>query len=168
MTKKIFYIIIFLFLSISCNPFAPTLENGDSESSSILGDQNTVEGLFQNFRYAYSMKDTLLYGKLLSGEFTFIYRDYDKGIDVTWSRDEDVRITSRLFQNSQSCELIWNNIFFTTGDSTYMNVVRYFNLSITFSAEDVTRIDGKVNLVISRTSADKPWMITNWRDESNF
>jgi hypothetical protein len=144
------------------------LEDGNSSSDSILGDQNTVEGLFQNFKYAYSLKDTLLYGKLLSGEFSFVYRDYDKGVDITWGRDEDVQITNRLFQNSQSCELTWNNIFVMTGDSTNMNVVRFFNLSITFSPDDVTRVDGKVNLIISRESEGKPWKIKNWRDESDY
>ncbi len=167
MPRKILYIILFLIFA-SCNPFSPKLEEGDTTSGSILGDQNTVEGLFQNFKYAYSLRDTLLYGRLLSPDFSFIYRDYDKGIDITWSRDEDVQITHRLFQNSQTCDLIWNNIFYMTGDSTYMNVVRFFNLSITFSPNDITRVDGKVNLIISREGINKPWKIKNWRDESNF
>ncbi len=166
MRKFLFYIP--LFLLVSCNPFAPGLEEGDNLSGSILGDQNTIEGLFQNFKYAYSMKDTLLYGRLLTPDFTFVYRDYDKGIDVSWSRDEDVLVTHRLFQNSQSCDLIWNNIFYTTGDSTFLNVVRFFNLSIAFSPNDITIIDGKVNLILRREAEGKPWRIKNWRDDSNF
>lgn len=168
MIKKNFFILIILFIGLSCNPFAPGIEEGDTSYYSILGDQNTIEGLFLNFKYAYTLKDTLLYGKLLSPDFTFMYRDYDKGIDVTWSRDEDVQITYRLFQNVQSCDLIWNNIFYTTGDSTNLNVVRFFNLSITFNPNDITRVDGKVNLILNRESTNKPWKIKYWRDESNF
>jgi len=168
MLRNITYILILFFSFLSCNPFAPGIEEGNTTYSSLLGDQKTIEGLFQNFKYAYTLKDTLLYGKLLAPDFTFMYRDYDKGIDVTWSRDEDVQITYRLFQNAQSCDLIWNNIFYTTGDSTYINVVRFFNLSITFNPNDITRVDGKVNLILSREATGKPWQIKYWRDESNF
>ena len=162
------YIFLVFILWISCNPFAPSLDYGDSDINSLFGDQTTVEGLFQNFKYAYSMKDTLLYGKLLNQDFVFVYRDYEKGIDVSWSRNEEMHITNRLFRYAQSNEIIWNNIFFIDGDSTNLNVVRNFNLSIIFNANDIYRVDGKVNLMLSRDNAEDPWKIKNWRDESNY
>ena len=162
------YIFFVFILAVSCNPFAPSLDNGDSDIGSLFGDQSTVEGFFQNFKYAYSMKDTLLYGKLLDQNFIFVYRDYEKGIDVSWSRTEEMRITHRLFRFAQTNEIIWNNIFFMDGDSINLNVVRNFNLSIIFNANDIYRVDGKVNLVLSRNNAEDPWVIINWRDESNY
>ena len=162
------YILLFFILAVNCNPFAPSLADGNSDIGSLFGDQSTVEGFFQNFKYAYSMKDTLLYGKLLDQNFVFVYRDYEKGIDISWSRNEEMRITYRLFRYAQSNEIIWNNIFFMDGDSTNLNVVRNFNLSVIFNANDIYRVDGKVNLVLSRDNAEDPWMIKNWRDESNY
>jgi len=169
MVKRIHkYIFLVCIFTISCNPFAPSLDNDYSDINSIFGDQTTVEGLFQNFKYAYSMKDTLMYGKLLDNNFVFVYRDYDKGVDVSWGRTEEMLITHRLFRVSQTSEIVWNNIFFMEGDSTNLNVVRNFSLSIIFNANDIYRVDGKVNLILSRGNSENLWKITNWRDESNY
>jgi hypothetical protein len=156
-----------LFL-ITCNPFAPELDKDIKSGSFITGDQRSIEGLFQNFKYAYTFKDTLLYGKLLNDEFTFLFRNYDKGIDETWGRDEEMQITNRLFLNSQNLDLIWNEIFSQSGDSTEINVIRYFNLTITFNINDIIRIDGKVNLTLFRGDPNEVWKIKSWRDESNY
>jgi hypothetical protein len=162
-------IIAFLvFLTVVCNPFAPALDTESNNNSYITGDQKSVEGLFQNFKYAYVFKDTLLYGKLLSDEFTFLFRDYDKGIDVSWGRDEEMQITNRLYINSQNLDLVWNEIFSQSGDSTVINVIRFFNLTITFNINDIIRIDGKVNLTLTRNSNEEVWKIRRWRDESNY
>ena len=59
MLRNITYILILFFSFLSCNPFAPGIEEGNTSYSSLLGDQNTIEGLFQNFKYAYTLKDTL-------------------------------------------------------------------------------------------------------------
>ena len=104
----------------------------------------------------------------MTGDFLFLYRDYEKGIDVTWGRDEDLQITNRLFQNSQNLDLIWNEIFSISGDSTISNVVRFFNLSISFSSNDIVRVDGKVNLTLWRQNIKEVWLIKSWKDESNF
>ena len=63
-------------------------------------------------------------------------------------------------------DLIWNNIVSITPDST--NVVRGFNLTITFNANDIIRVDGYANITLSRGSPTEPWKIVRWRDESNF
>ena len=158
----------FLVIFFHCNPFAPAFDTENISSASLTGDQKTIEGVFQNFKYAYVFRDTVLYGKLLADEFTFSYRDYERGVDITWGRDEDMQITNRFFQNSQSLDLIWNNIFSISGDSTILNVIRFFNLSITFNPSDIIRLDGKVNLTLYRKKSDEVWQIQYWRDESNF
>jgi hypothetical protein len=156
-------------LALSCkNPFAPALDTSTESSTSILSDQTTVEGVFQNFKYAYTFKDTTIYSRLLDNNFTFIYRDYDAGRDVAWGRDDEIRITYRLFQNAQNLDLIWNNIVAQSGDSLKTNAIRSFNLTITFNPSDIIRLDGKVDLTIERPSFKDPWLITRWRDESNF
>lgn len=166
---KPLFLLCFVALTgiISCNPFAPAISDEEGENTT-LGDQRTVEGVFQNFRYAYLFKDTLTYGRLLAPEFTFIYRDYDAGIDKSWGRDQDMIATAGLFQASQNLDLVWNDIVLATGDSVLQDISRGFNLSITFSPTDIVRLQGRVNLRIRRNLPTEPWIITRWRDESNY
>lgn len=79
-----------------------------------------------------------------------------------------MRATNGLFQNSQRLDLIWNNIVLFTEDSTIANVVRSFNLTITFNPTDVVRVDGRVNLSMRKNPGSEKWQITRWIDESNF
>lgn len=131
----------------------------------MISDQKTIEGVFQNLQYAYTFKDTLIYSQLLDKSFTFSYRNYDLGADVSWGRDEEMKVTYGLFQNTQSLDLVWNNIVTITSDST--NIIRSFNLTITFNPTDINYVDGRVNLLL-RKDEDQKWKILRWIDESNF
>ena len=70
-----------LIFSSCLNPFAPGIS--DIDYSFSLGDQTTIDGFFQSFAYAYSMRDTLHYGNLLADDFIFSYRNYEKEMDFT-------------------------------------------------------------------------------------
>lgn len=150
------------------NPFAPALDAGTSNSSAALADQKTIDGVFQNFQYAYTFGDTSIYGQLISSDFIFTYHDYDQGIDVSWGRDDEMKSTYGLFQNSQNLNLIWNNIVLSSTDSTTANIIRGFNLTITFDPTYVIRLDGRVNMTLVKNRSDQKWLITRWIDESNF
>lgn len=150
---------------ISCNPFAPELDVNLGSGGSLITDQKTIDGVFQNFQYAYSFRDTLIYSQLLNRDFTFSYRDYDLGADISWGRDEEMRVSSGMFQNTQRLDLTWNNIISMTTDSTH--VVRSFNLTITFNPTDIIFIDGRANLTLEKDASMK-WRIKHWIDESNF
>ncbi len=157
--------IIVILFNGCVNPFAPILDNKLGDKGGLISDQKNVDGVFQNFQYAYTFKDTTIYGQLLSSDFNFIYRDYDLGVDISWGRDEEMKTTYGLFQNSQRLDLIWNNIVSITGDST--NIVRSFNLTITFNPTDIIIVDGRVNIDLIKNS-DGKWLINRWVDESNF
>ncbi len=135
--------------------------------SSTLSDQSTIAGVFQNFQYAYTFRDTTIYGQLITPDFVFTYHDYDNGYDVSWGRDEEMKTSYGLFQNSQTLNLIWNNIDLNSQDSSTANIIREFNLTITFSPTDVVTLSGRVNMSL-RKNAQNKWQITNWVDESNF
>jgi hypothetical protein len=147
------------------NPFAPGRDDSPAAGSC---DPTTIPGIFQCFQAAYTFHDTSAYGPLLADNFVFVYRDYDRGIDVTWGRDDEMRTSYGLFHNTQRLDLIWNNIVSSTQDSNQMNVVRGFNLTITFNPTDVERVDGYANLTFIRSADGAPWKILRWRDESNF
>ncbi len=163
--KYFAYGFISLGLTSCLNPFAPKLDNSIGSESTLISDQSTVEGVFRNFQYAYTFKDTTIYGKLLSDDFTFVYRDYDKEVDVAWGRDEEMKVTYGLFNNSERIDLVWNNIISVTSDST--NIIRSFNLTVTFNPTDIIFVDGRVNLDLRKNGQNK-WQIVNWLDESNF
>jgi hypothetical protein len=149
------------------NPFAPRL-NTSSQGSSILGDQHTTDGVFQNFKQAYSFKDTTIYGKLIASDFIFTYHDYDQGVDVFWGRDDEMRTTYGLFQNTDQLDLVWNNTISETGDSLKLDITRGFNLVVTFNPNDVVYIDGYADLTLERPTSNDIWQISEWMDESNF
>ncbi|MFQ5799530.1 MAG: hypothetical protein ACE5H0_12680 [Bacteroidota bacterium] len=134
--------------------------NRSDTPGSIFADQSTIEGLFQTFKFAYTFKDTTVYGQLLDGNFAFVYRDYDQGVDVSWGRDEEMRATYGLFLNAQNLDLIWNNLISFAGDSLKANVVRGFNLTVTFNPSDIIRVDGYVNMVMERPKFQSNWLIT--------
>lgn len=167
MNRYIIYIAFFLLAGSlhSCdNLFSPKVDN--TSPTSIITDQRTIEGVFQNFQYAYTFKDTTVYGELLAPDFIFIYRDYEQGFDVSWDRQTDVRTTNGLFQNSQRLDVVWNNIIFQSGDSLNQSVKRSFNLTITFNPSDIIRINGFADMSLTRPDVSSKWKIKRWRDES--
>ncbi|MEJ2618164.1 MAG: hypothetical protein P8Z35_24620 [Ignavibacteriaceae bacterium] len=150
------------------NPFSPAYDTSEGNASSAISDLKTIDGIFKNFQYAYTFKDTTIYGQLISQDFIFTYRDYDLNYDVSWGRDEEMKTTYGLFQNSQRLDLIWNNIYLSSEDSLTATIVRGFNLTVTLSAIDILRVDGRVNLSLRKNPDTKKWIITRWTDESNF
>ena len=102
-------LIIFIIINSCTNPFAPKLSNSSGEYP-IISDQKSIDGVFQNFRYAYTFKDTLVYGNLLADGFTFVSYDYDRNVPLAWGRDEDMLTTNGLFRATQNLNLIWNNV----------------------------------------------------------
>ena len=166
---QILILIITAFIIYSCtNPFAPKLDSTES-GNGLLGDQRTIDGIFQNFKYSYLFKDTVIYGKLLHDNFTFTFKNYDRepAFEESWGRNEEMLTTYRLFNSAQNLDLIWSDMYFAFGDSLMMNISRGFQLSIVFSPIDIISLNGKVNLDIVRNSTAEPWQILNWRDESN-
>jgi hypothetical protein len=155
------------FAQASCvNPFAPKLDTELSSQTCV--DLTKTEDVFCVFRNAYAFKDTTLYGSILDPEFTFIYTDYDRGVDVTWGRADEMRSSYGLFQSVQSLTLTWNDELSSEGSDTARTIIRGFNLTVTFNPSDVTRIDGYANLKFARPTISAPWKIVRWRDESNY
>jgi hypothetical protein len=164
---KYFIVIILIAFGVltSCeNIFSPSLD--DSGSTNIISDQMTIDGVFNNFKYAYTFKDTSVYSGLLTDDFLFTYRDYESGFDVSWDKPTEMRTTSRLFDNSQKTDIIWNNVTVYLGDSLNFNVKRSFNLTVTFNPSNVVRLFGFADMNFSRPDVNSPWRIKKWRDES--
>jgi hypothetical protein len=154
--------------AIGCtNPFAPRLDPDLSAVTSTLGDQRTVPGVFQNIQYAYTYRDTLIYGNLLHPEFRFEYYNADRGAEMRFLRDEEMRITNNLFKGADQIDLQWNDIISLEGDSVLTNVTRNYNLKIVLPGNEVFRIDGRARLRLVRETPEEQWLIKIWYDASN-
>lgn len=166
--KQIILAAFFLIMMTACvNPFSPAICL-DENAGNVFGDQKTIDGFFKNFQYAYNFKDTITYRKLLDEKFIFYYRNYDAGFDASWTRTEDLFTTYRLFIAAKSLDLVWNDIIYKNGDSLQVNIVRSFNLSITFSPSDIVRLYGKANFVLARKDTAEVWKLIKWVDESTY
>ncbi len=157
-----------IFIAGCTNPFSPRFDENLGNNSSTISDLKTVDGVFQNFQYAYTFKDTLIYGEFIAPDFVFTYRDYENEVDVSWGREEEMRATEGLFQNSQRLDLIWNNIVISNVDSLSANIVRSFNLTVTLNPTDILRVDGRVDVLLEKNKSTGKWRITRWIDKSNF
>ncbi len=161
--------LVFAFLSLSCvNPFAPKLATEQIAVTGFLADQKTIDGLFQNFIYAYTFRDTSVYSQLIGSNFTFVYRDYDNSQDVAWGRDDEMRSTSMMFQLVNRLVLTWDNTYPVDSTDIHAVVTRGFSLTVAFNPADIEDVAGKAYFVLDRASSSDPWKISMWRDESNF
>ena len=163
---KLAPLFVLALLAVGCNPFAPKLDEGAVKAT--FGDARTIDGYFQAFKYAYQFKDTTLYASLLQPDFTFSYRNYDRGLDLEWGRDEEVRTTGSLFANSQSLNLLWGNILDSTSEATSSDITLAFSLDVTFNAADIEHVDGFALFHLERDGPGAPWRAQRWRDESNL
>jgi hypothetical protein len=146
------------------------LDNSSGETLSLWSDQKNPDGVFQNLKFAYTLRDTSHYDELFDQNFTFVYRDYDRGVDVSWGKDEEMRTAYGLFQNVQQLDLKWNDVITSSfnSDSTEASISRGFNLTVIFNPSDIVHVDGYADLQLGRQLAQDPWTIVRWRDESNF
>lgn len=164
------FLLAFCALFTACdNPFAPSLREGDGNGL-VISDQMDVEGVFQNWRYSYILKDTLVYGRLLHPDFSFSYTDFEDEVPVEriLVRQEDMIVTSRLFNNTGNIDLVWNDAVLEYGDSLSRTVSRGFNLQIFFNANYSERVQGRATVNLIRESTLEPWKIYRWVDESNI
>lgn len=161
--------IIFLWTTSCFNPFAPELEN-NVDLSNVITEQQTPEEVLQNFRYAYTFKDSLLYSDVLDESFVFEYFDTNQGPSgefLTWGRDVDLRTTGRLFRTFDSIELIWLNTLFTESDGAEEKRFVRFNLNL-FSSDFNFIITGTAIFTFVKSKEDGRWRIKRWKDESDL
>ena len=155
------------FIFGGCNPFAPALEEGNPYQH-LLGDPTTIDGFFTNFKNGYELRDMSIYQPLIESSFTFIYRDFEAGIDRQWGYAQEIESTRQMFQRADLIRLDWNQIVVqeVAPDNKMAQIIRSFNLTISLGAGEVFRGSGRINFLLSRRSTALPWRLRQWRDES--
>jgi len=161
-----------LILQFGCiNPFSPGLDETPGDPD-LITPQQSPQQVLQNFKYAYTFKDSVLYADLLDNTFVFEYFDPDQGTSgefVSWTREVDLRTTGRLLRAFDVIALVWgkkdsNNTVIHPDSTAFL--YRDFNLEL--SNFDVSfSVIGYAQLSMQR-NPDGKWRITHWKDESQF
>ncbi len=155
---------------MSCNPFAPGLEDIAVDRNAVLGNRKYISGLFDWFRSSYELKDTLLYGQMLARDFQFSYLDFTNNNLVYFDRDIEMRTTFNLFRAAKSTSVQWQHYVFadTLTSDTMANVERYFNVTVVLDDQQIFRSTGSAKLILSRENPLDAWQIKSWFDKSDF
>ena len=153
---------------MACNPFTPKLDPEGLADVNLLGDPTNIDGFFQLFKNAYELRDTTLYGRLFTSDFTFAYYDPDLGQDVRWDRATELTTAFRLFQSVVNVNLDWN--YYTQLDSTETTatVVRNFTLTIQQDENNTFSGTGRARMSLRRESPLEAWQAYYWFDDSDF
>ena len=161
---------ILLGMSISCfNPFAPKLTDSLDAEGYIVTPQVTAEQVLQNFKVAYTFRDSLLYSDLLDTAFLFIYFDPTEGTSgqfISWGRNDDLKTTGGLFHHFDVIDLVWNTTLYEQQGEDTGEIGRSFNLTLVGESGDY-RLSG-VALFSFRKCQDDKWRLTRWKDESDI
>ena len=153
-------------LVAGCNPFAPEVAEGDALGGA--GDARTLDGFFVRFQTAYELRDLGLYEPLLDSAFTFVYYDYDAGVERSWGFAQDLQTTRGLFAAAADVRLRWGSLLARDETAREARVVRTFDLALTLTDGTTLRTDGNVNFRLVRADTTRPWRLLVWRDESEL
>ncbi len=155
-----------LILLFGCvNPFAPSLSDEIFSSDYMLTDQTSPEKVLINFKYAYTFKDSLIYSELIDSSYVFRSWDYSTtpATPVEWNRDEELKITGRLFRYFNTIDLVWNATTYT--DTLAENMIemrKSFTLLLNGGVE-IPVVTGEVLFRFILKQNNK-WYINYWED----
>ncbi len=158
-----------LLLASCLNPFAPKLDK-NSQQSNLITSQSTPEEVLQNFAYAYTFRDSLLYADLLDSSFVFEFFDPtigESGAFQSWGRDIELRTTGGLFRAFTAIELIWLNTVYQNSVSPSEEVL-YKNFRLTLVTSDLNIALQGYAIFTFQLNPDGKWRIKRWVDESNL
>ncbi len=150
------------------NPFAPKLSNALEPSDLVWTAQKNPSEVLQNFKVAYTFRDSLLYTDLLDTAFLFVYFDPNEGTSgrfVSWERETDLMTTGRLFRHFHVVDLVWKTTFYDWTNEEQGELSKGFDLTLMSESGDV-KVSGRA-LFSFRKCADEKWRITRWKDESD-
>jgi hypothetical protein len=162
-------VIVTSLMGTACwNPFAPKLTQSLESSTLVVTGQQSPAEVLQNFKVAYTFRDSLLYSDLMDTAFQFVYFNADEetsGRFESWGRDVDLRITGRMFRHFQVLDLVWKATLFEFRNDTTGEMSKGFDLTLV--AEDFDyKLSGKA-VFSFRKCLDNKWRIIRWKDDSD-
>lgn len=167
---KILMLLLVFLSGCDFNPFNPGESTERFLGGAIIESQKTPHGTMKNFELAYEYRDSLLYEGVLDSQFIFLSTDYNETVPqaILWGREEDLRITNRMFRSFRQIDLNWDNEleFKFSPDSAGVDIRRIFTLTLDGGVEiPPIRGDGLFFLV---RNSDDLWRIRKWEDKASF
>ncbi|MBN2858046.1 MAG: hypothetical protein JXN63_06570 [Candidatus Delongbacteria bacterium] len=154
----LFFIPTMLF--VSCNVFSPDYEIFENAFSP--DNNKTIEGLMKNFIYSYTFKDSFLYEEILDDDFVFQYES--EGVFGSWTKDEDVIITNRMFRSFRKIDLVFNTEFPQHTSMPDTTVFTSFRISF-YSGEEVINLTGYSKFIFRKYSENETiYKMIFWED----
>lgn len=156
---------------VSCdNPFAPANATGNEGKTLLVTEQKTPDEVLQNFRYAYTFKDSLVYSDLLDSSFTFVSWNFNVSPPepINWGRDVELRTAGRMFRFFNTLDLTFNVIIRdTVGVDPQDQKPNQIEHTITFTltldgGRSIPTLIGEVRFSYARREGK--WLITRWED----
>ncbi len=156
-------LLVILALSSCTNPFAPALADEDQPHSHLITQQKTPEEVLQNFQYAYTFKDSLVYAEILDS--TFIFRSMNYNVypptPIEWGRDVELRTTARMFRYFSTLDVVWNTIL--PLDTTRENPEYKITYTLTLDGgRTIPPLNGEV--LFKFILRNKKYYISLWED----
>ncbi len=170
MRTLVFASTVFVFVVACVNPFAPKLDT-ENVGGGLITAQKSPEEVFQNFQYAYTFRDSLLYADVIDSAFTFEYFDPNLGSSggfSSWGRDVEIRTTGRLMRAFDAIELTWLNIIYQDSSRAESERVIYRNFKLTFVGSELNASIQGYGIFTFRKGSDDKWRIRRWVDESSL
>jgi hypothetical protein len=156
---KISSLLLFTIL-ISCNVFSPDYDK--FENIYNPDDNKTIDGLMRNFVYSYTFKDSFLYEQVLDKDFVFQYEN--DGVFGSWSRDEDIRITKKMFRSFSKIDLVFNTDFPQSTSMPDTTVFTSFRISF-YSGNVAMSLTGYSKFIFKKyTEPEDSYVIIFWED----
>lgn len=147
-------------LFASCNVFSPDYEMFENIYSP--DNNKTIDGLMMNFVYSYTFKDSFLYNEILDDDFVFQYEN--EGVFGSWTKEEDVIITNRMFRSFTKIDLVFNTEFPQHTSMPDTTVFTSFRISF-YSGEEVINLTGYSKFIFRKYSEkDTIYKMIFWED----
>lgn len=162
-------LLLLLSLMGCFNPFAPKLVDDMDSTDLVVTNQQSPDEVLQNFKVAYTFRDSLLYSDLLDTSFLFKYYDPDEGASggiLTWTKETDLYITGRLFRHFEIIDLVWNTTLYEWENEETGQISRGYSLTLIGEDSDY-QLSGRA-IFSFKKCVDERWRITDWKDESDI
>lgn len=150
------------------NPFAPAKAADDLSGSLLLTAQKTPDEVLQNFQYAYTFKDSLVYSEILDSTFIFIGQNFNvsPAEPIVWGRDQELKIAGRMFRFFSNLDLTWNSRPLKN-PSPAVTDTTYFRINFTLildGGSSIPALDGNVTFRFIKRG--EKWLLSRWEDET--
>jgi len=166
--------LVIISVLVACrNPFAPALADEDASHSRLITPQRTPDEVLQNFQYAYTFKDSLIYSEVLDSTFAFRSINYNEypPKPIEWARSTELRTTGGMFRYFRTLDVVWNTISvadtISRPDSTDISrgyvVEHYITFTLTLDGgRAIPPLIGEV--VFQFTQRSERYYISFWED----